>query len=88
MYSGEGTALRLPLACVMANEPWPPSCGGDLARSLAAITLGVGPTGGVWPSCSTSSVVLGHVPIVPSVGTISGGSIPLALFAHSSSFGD
>jgi hypothetical protein len=34
-----------------AEEPWPPSCGGGLASSSVVLTLGVGPTGGVWPSC-------------------------------------
>jgi hypothetical protein len=71
-----------------ADEPWPPSYGGGLASSSAAITLGVGPTGGVWPSCGTSSVVSDRIPMVPSISTISSGVDPLALSARSSSSGD
>jgi hypothetical protein len=62
-----------------ADEPWPPSYGGGLARSSAAITLGVDTTGGLYPSCGTLSAVSDRVPMVPSVGTISGGVYPPCL---------
>jgi hypothetical protein len=54
------------------EEPCPPSCGGGLVSFLDGLTLGVGPNGGVKPSCNP----------------FAGGVDPPALFAHSSSFED
>jgi hypothetical protein len=34
-----------------AEEPWPSSCGDGLVSFSVVFMVGVGPIGGVWPSC-------------------------------------